>query len=99
MFHGTLTRDNAPKLPWKLSIEDVRCKSARYGTRIDANLTNNLVPPGYEDEIEQAVRDAVYTALRAGLDEIEYKSSEAVAREWCENNEVQEYLIDGQLAD
>lgn len=100
IFQGLLTRDNAPKLPWVDGIDSVRLFARRAGTTATPQDGDGPDAPEQEHErMAQTIGDAIHAAVKAGADEAEYKTSESAAREWCENNEVQEYLADGQLAD
>ncbi|HET7846972.1 MAG TPA: hypothetical protein VFL72_05725, partial [Acidimicrobiia bacterium] len=49
------------------------------------------------DKMISAVQDALHEAITSGRDAYEHKTSEETARDWCENNEVQEYEEDGTL--
>lgn len=100
LFHGTLDRSNAPKLPWVDGLDAVYLRSRRSYTEVSSEGYSGFeATPFAHERMTQAVKDAIDLAGMAGEAEAEYKTSEATAREWCENNEVQEYLADGQLAD
>ena len=94
---GTLTRDNAPGLPWVEGMVEVMLTSGGDHTGID-------VLPGWDteqervayDAMEKAVKDALAAALQAGVEELEYMSSATYARNHIEGGEWL-FLADGQL--
>lgn len=112
---GYLTRDNAPKLPWRDGISQVILRSGFQdrSTRVevelqevdctcpeDADALEHVdscpvpKPVEGEDEIEQAVRDALSEAWLAGEKEGEYKTGEEYAREVADGHQFTE---DGEL--
>lgn len=98
LLSGTLTRENAPALPWADGLDAIEIKSHRdYNTYACGSDTLTC------EEVDaigagavQAVRDAVHAAWKAGSDEAEYKAGEEYAREWIESNEA-EFTVDGEL--
>lgn len=101
-FAGHLTRDNAPALPWVDGMDCVHLVHDRgyrhgitctwdYGTEVpDEAIT------AAEDAMEQAIRDAMSDAWKAGNDAMEYMTGEEAARDWIEGNEP-EFTEDGEL--
>jgi len=98
-FRGVLHRDNAPNLPWVEGLEDVHLGGGRRSTEVDPRNFDDYLATDHEHQVMiDAIRDLLDQAIRAGRDEVEHKTSDEVARDWCENNEVQEYEADGTLA-
>ena len=98
-LRGTLTRENAPALPWDDDIDSVSLTAGRDYTSIsvefidDAELTSDDAQI-VSDAMEQAVRDAMHEALRDGRAEMEYKTGE----EWAEQvASDREFHADGTL--
>lgn len=101
---GYLDRDNAPKLPWTPGILSVHLNSRRsdYSTlSVECtDLEEHGVAGASPAEIramEEAILTIIGAAIKAGRDEMEYKSSEEYAKEWVENNDHYEYNEDGTL--
>lgn len=97
-LRGTLTRDNAPALPWDehndALIDHIDLRSVRDGTDVyvaesdaawDVDVT---VVRQSQDTLEQAVRDAIGAALSAGrlaaedVEDEDYLLDLAEANEW-----------------
>lgn len=102
-MQGYLNRENAPRLPWTDGMVQVDLVSMHddhsYITVETTDLDEDDYLPATKQEIEtiiQAVRDAMSAAMFAGEAEMEYKTSEEHAREWCENN-AREYTEDGSM--
>lgn len=92
---GTLTRENAPLLPWVDGITEVDLIAHRYGTQVDVIEDEpDTCPPRERATIEGAVTDALHSAWKAGESETERKTSEEYAREEIEANG-REFLEDG----
>ena len=102
---GTLTRDNAPALPWPAD-----CWGARLGatnrTWTDLWLRDEETGERTEwmadydredvEAFKEALADAIHLALVAGRDEYEYLTGVELAQEWCEDaGEV--FTEDGEL--
>lgn len=97
-FRGVLTRDNAPALPWVDGLDVVWLRSGRASTTVDPlNADESEACQHDHDKMISAVQDALYEAITAGRDAYEHKTSEESARNWCEDNEEQEYEEDGTL--
>lgn len=97
-FRGILTRENAPLLPWRVGLDVVWLRSSRTRSSVDPlNVDGVEASKEAHDEMIDAVVAALEEAILAGVSIVEHKTSEATAREWCENNEVQEYEEDGTL--
>lgn len=91
---GTLTRENAPALPWHESISEVALRSVRHGTDLwpresDEAIDFDLaIVVQAKEALEQAVQDALNEALAAGnraedsSREEEYLLDLAAANEW-----------------
>lgn len=72
-FDGTLTRQNAPALPWHAWLKEVRLQAVRYGTEVhvedsdDAPYINPWVTPssGYSADQQRLLdlRDAMQQAV------------------------------------
>lgn len=91
---GTLTRENAPALPWNDWIEEVRLLSAsRMGTVISVEESDTTPYHGSPEltvllaAMEEAVQDALGEALSAGQKEAEYRAGEENLLELAEANE------------
>ncbi len=103
-FRGVLHRDNAPNLPWVEDINDVTLTGSRRQGSIYVNVgemgdgLRPLIDEFACEEMRRAVQDLLDVAILAGRAEFEHKTSDEVARDWCENNESQEYEEDGTLA-
>jgi hypothetical protein len=107
---GTLTRENAPKLPWQPGLVEVLLSTGRDYTTVDVQWDEDERDPEQErdltvvreeckmlaDAMEQAVERAMGAALAAGRKELEYKTSEEYARETIEANGY-EFLEDGTM--
>lgn len=97
---GTLDRDNAPGLPWTPLMTDVVMGSKEYGrlyVRQNWDTPDDDLPQAEIDAMEQAIREALHGALKAGVAESEYMTSVEAAREWAENDDAQRYTVDGEL--
>lgn len=95
---GTITRENAPKLPWVDGLDAIEVEAKRDHntyTRVSDTLTCEQVD-ALGANMVQAVRDSVSAAWKAGYGEMGYKSSEEHAREWIDGNEP-EFTADGEL--
>jgi hypothetical protein len=103
VFAGSLTRDNAPSLPWADGIDSVEMRSGRNRSKIEPMLVEDGSEVVTGDQIDAAasIADAVLgftqDAWFAGDKEADYKTGLEYAREWCENNDQQEYDVDGEL--
>jgi hypothetical protein len=100
-FRGILHRDNAPNLPWAEGIEDVHLAGIghRRTTEIDPRNYDDVEATEHEHEtMINAIKDLLYVAIMAGRVEVERKTGDEAAREWCQDNENQEYEEDGTLA-
>lgn len=90
-LRGTLTRENAPRLPWEDGIVEVTLTAGRGYTWVDVEIDEDEVDlmnlpdlpdnrrrrVGYiEIEMEEAVRNALHAALKSGRTEMEYKTGE-----------------------
>lgn len=98
-FKGTLTRDNAPALPWTRDIESVTLNHPDLSAAVvvDPDLTAPGELPGEaEQAMCTAVKAAVRVAWRAGRTENDYMESDEYARDWIEVDEP-EFTVDGQL--
>ena len=94
---GTLTRDNAPRLPWVEGLVEVSLTAGRDSTSIVAEFDDVLTADDIElasDAMECAVRDAMHAALSSGRDEMEYKTGPEYAESLIEDNGY-EFLADG----
>lgn len=103
VFKGTLTRENAPGIRWPGSVESVDLEAKRDHTYITAvskwdDEDGDIATQMDIDTVEQAVRDAMHTAWKAGYDEMEYKTGEEYAKDFIESNEY-EFEEDGDLFD
>lgn len=104
VLDGYLDRDNAPKLPWTPGILGIALTSRRSDhSSIHVECTDleddGFLPASQVecDVIEQATRNVISAALKAGQDEVEYKTGEEYAKDWVENNDHHEYSQDGTL--
>ncbi len=98
LISGTLTRENAPKLPWVDGLDEIEVEAKHdhnYYTCVSETLTCEEVDR-IGAPVVQAVRDAVHAAWKAGEDEYEYLTSEQRAREWIDSNDA-EFTEDGDL--
>lgn len=97
-FRGVLTRENAPLLPWVDGLDVVWLRSSRTRSSVDPlNVDGVEASKEAHDEMIDAVVAALEEAILAGSMAVEHKTSDETARDWCENNEVQEYEEDGTL--
>lgn len=97
LLRGTLTRENAPRLPWTNGAVEVDLAAGRNGTSISVEFDTSLTDDDLElinDQIEDAVRAAMHAALKSGRKEMEYKTSAEYAKEAIEANGY-EFLKDG----
>jgi hypothetical protein len=111
-LRGTLTRENAPALPWADGIIEVNLTNG-YGrdeTGIDVETDEDDLDPDNEldltvvreqcralaDAMETAVEDAMHAAMKVGREQMEYISSAEAAVEHIEANE-REFYEDGTL--
>jgi hypothetical protein len=98
-FRGVLHRDNAPNLPWVEELEDVYLGGGRRATEIQPRDFDDVEATEHEHEMMiDAIRDLLQVAIMAGCAEVDHKTSDEVARDWCKNNEIQEYEENGTLA-
>lgn len=100
-FAGRLTPDNAPALPWVDGMDavDVGERGYRHGVVCQWDYETEGTPEvrqAAEDAMEQAIRDAMSDARKAGNDAMEYMTGEESAREWIEANGP-EFTEDGEL--
>ena len=94
---GVLTRQNAPALPWTDGIEQVALREGNEYTSIDVEFDDTLAEPDMElvnDQMTEAITDAMHEALRDGRAEMEYKTGEEYAAGFIEGNGL-EFLEDG----
>jgi hypothetical protein len=98
---GTLTRENAPSLPWVDAIDSVTMEAPH---RVDATVVNvHESDEGAEltgaqsDAMEEAVTDALHAAITAATTEQEYQAGEEKAREDAENE--YQFTADGSIYD
>jgi hypothetical protein len=106
---GTLTRENAPRLPWTDGLVEVTLVGGRDYTSISVEIDEdevdlmNLPDLGRNradrvrfigGEMGQAVRNAMSAALKSGRDEVAYRTSPEYAEGVIEANEY-EFLEDG----
>lgn len=93
---GTLTRENAPALPWDDTVEEVHLAATRWnGTSVGVVTVDDRTDVDVR-AIDEAVRDAIEAAKRAGREEMAYMSSEEYATEEIEANG-REFYADGSL--
>lgn len=105
-FKGTLTRDNAPALPWADGIEEVALEPRPdYGikSRVNVQLDVERERYGQDEALRDAARkmaEAVESALdetwQAGYAEMEYMCGEEAAEEDIRVNG-REFYADGSL--
>jgi hypothetical protein len=109
-LRGTLTRENAPALPWADGVVEVGLTSRRDYTEIDVVTDEDELDPEQErdltvvreeckalaDAVQAAVEAAMQAALRDGRAELEYKTGAEYAKGFIESNEY-EFLEDGTL--
>jgi hypothetical protein len=96
---GTLTRENAPALPWSDGVIEVTLTEGRDYTSISVEFDDEMATPDIElieGQMDEAVRDAMHEAMRDGRAEMEYKTGPECAREDIEANE-REFYEDGTL--
>lgn len=100
---GTLNRDNAPALPWTYVIDYVHLTEQRIGNGIDVRLDTDQIDdwdtPANEraaNAMEQAVKDAIRAAWKAGREEMEHQYSDEYATDWIDGNQP-EFTVDGVL--
>jgi len=94
---GVLTRENAPALPWTDGVEQVALREGNEYTSIDVEFDDTLAEPDMElvnDQMTEAITDAMHEALRDGRAEMEYKTGEEYAAGFIEGNGL-EFLEDG----
>jgi len=94
---GVLTRQNAPALPWTDGVEQVALREGNEYTSIDVEFDDTLAEPDMElvnDQMTEAITDAMHEALRDGRAEMEYKTGEEYAAGFIEGNGL-EFLEDG----
>lgn len=107
-FVGTLTRENAPGLPWHGWLEEVLLTGTRWGTsiRVDPSMDapyigwDTVAPPELKDVVDamqSAVRDALNDALSAGQKQAEWYSSEEYIDETAQANGY-EFDTNGDMA-
>lgn len=108
---GTLTRENAPALPWAPGITQVTLSDGRGGyTVIDVETDEDDLDPYSEldvtvardqcrelaDVVEAAVEAAIQEALTAGRAEVDHKSSAEYAEDYILGGDY-EFQADGTL--
>lgn len=109
-LRGTLTRENAPRLPWADGIVEVRLTTVRSGnyTSVDIETDEDELDPANEldltvarercgelaDAMEEAIENAMHAALKSGREEMEYRTSVEYAEQEILANE-REFLADG----
>jgi len=100
LFSGTLTRENAPALPWLDGIVSVELNARRDYVDVDVIESDDPEVRNTTREESRAMREAVETAMHAawiaGEAEAEYITSAENAREDIEANE-RRFLADGTL--
>ena len=97
-LRGTLTRENAPALPWVEGIDVIRLHARRVYTDVETVLLDDAEITRDDDiRIMKCVLDALRIAMAAAVAEYEYKTGEECARERCENGGY-EFHADGTLA-
>lgn len=109
LLRGTLTRENAPRLPWEDGVVEVSLTDHRSYTSISVEVDEdeadlmNLPDLGHnradrvrfiEGAMEEAVRNAMHAAIKSGRAEIAHKTSEKYAEGVIEANEY-EFREDG----
>lgn len=107
---GTLTRENAPALPWAEHIDSVELSSSHYsGSRIYVTASEDEFVPHAEydafiaawdkhtEPMRIAIESAIAEALSAGRTELDYLTSAEYAQEWIEGNEP-EFTESGDLS-
>lgn len=97
---GTLTRSNAPGLPWSDAVGDVLLESTTYGTNVGVEEGEGDRPEAAQRDaclaLAEVVQDALSEALSAGREQVEYISSEDNARAHIEAIEP-DFNEDGSL--
>lgn len=97
---GTLTRENAPALPWIDEIHAVRLSSAPRGGHTFIEVVVEDVEAVEPDAMVSTMRDAVLAAIDYGLQDgraqLEYLTSDARAEEDALANG-REFYADGRL--
>lgn len=107
VVRGTLTRENAPSLPWTEGLTEVRLENPGLwqGTYTMVDTAMHPLTLGRAERAElvqqqetmhEAVEQALHAALADGRREMEYKTSTGYAREWIEANGL-EFYADGRL--
>lgn len=87
---GTLTRTNAPLLPWVDAIDSVRLNHRGVtAPLIDVRSAEGLEEQEEHDDMVDAIQDAAHHAIVAGRDELEYRNSDEYVREMIAANEWQ----------
>lgn len=94
-FTGTLTRENAPVLPWVAGIDSVLLSNPDIYRSVWVEVNDD---DAVTDERIAAMRTAtdaaIESAWQAGRREMDYKESDEYASEWIEANEP-EFTEDG----
>lgn len=104
---GTLTRENAPALPWTDEMIQVELQHPGHyrGTyvyvesdveELDLSFADRAALVTRREAMQEAVEKALNAALTAGQEEIEYKTSTEYALEHIEANGL-EFYADGRL--
>jgi hypothetical protein len=96
---GSVTRENAPRLPWVDGIESVQLTSRGPGPDFEVIFADGVESSDLGQpttDMEQAVRDAIHAAWKSGRSELDYRDSAEYARQEIEANE-REFNEDGSL--
>jgi hypothetical protein len=92
---GSLTRDNAPGLPWTDSIDSVSLNDPDYGP-VRVWDADEDAPAEAVTAMKEAVENAIHAAWKAGRTEMDYHESEEYAKDWINGNQP-EFTEDGNL--
>jgi hypothetical protein len=97
---GTLTRENAPALPWADGIDYVMLGGGDYWPEVHVALdgvdTTTELMLAVVDAMTNAVEDSIRSAWQAGRDRMDYLESDEHALEYIEGND-REFHADGRL--
>ncbi len=101
LLTGTLTRENAPNLPWVDGLTSADLEAHRDFTRVWVNTENrgmyfHTQMDGPSTTMTTAVQDAIRTAGKAGHEEMEYKTSTEYATDYATDAEY-EFHADGSI--
>lgn len=92
---GTLTPENAPKLPWVGDTGSVTMDND-YGMIVRNAFGDEVADYAYSEEVLQGVRNAMQSAIKAGRDHLDYVQTHENAEDIIANSDMM-FTQDGDI--